>query len=864
MTSQAIPQNDKALLAAQAKAGQAGVDAYQAAKTEMAADQQQVLQHATQAAQARGGPAQATELATSQANDAYNKGQAQLSRGQANTAARSAGRQESMNLYNQMVLGSRSLIEDQADAAALMINTQSEADVAGIRRQGESNVHSINSQMELEAAQFEQAMRQAEKDAELEESRWQREMEQRERLARMSASGGGGGGAESRSATQAEIKAALSQGGIQRLNEVAGSLGARVDSANLTDETYEALYTGSLMQQNKYEDAALDLFAPLLANGMSERDVAVIAQGWADNGKIDETDLRSLAQHSYDIENPTPIWMDDPRARSEYGNLSVTGANDLQPYVQDAHNQINKLLANLQNEATALINTGLEGANAGGVQITKDDLDFGNLRRALPMTGEMQGRTNRSTDAAGSRYTALANSMGANLGPGGNSMSIPPRDYADLDQAGKYQVWGNGNNAWAGDFSFDPNTGEQDRLNRELEYSTRDLYENDESMRPFLDGLMGQSRSFDGIANEQGLSESRMIEQILGMRAPDEFNLDDYSQNANGEEIYKQFLRANPGMADGSGAEVARQMFQEAMSSADPAYWDALNVSQENLAPYMMMGRQELNDHNFMDAAGTNGNKSLSELYNPRSYDEMAREQRDINASDNEYFNEQAGSDAQFGPLTESTLNGYVSAAQASNPRFEDMDRAGQTQAVSQAIANDASAQARDLMGTNANEFKALFDSNEQMVAALNADFSDQSQAIRIGVANDEDVKNYIGLNQDVLQRMIDDDTANGTQLINTYTDDETGEYLYETTLSNVLYGLRDTVGTNYNEANSDGGDYVKFLQGLGLTQVSGNAQDRLMYRFMELFSPDRINELSLNSNLPPSAGAGPTIDRDF
>jgi hypothetical protein len=242
----------------------------------------------------------------------------------------------------------------------------------------------------------------------------------------------------------------------------------------------------------------------------------------------------------------------------------------------------------------------------------------------------------------------------------------------------------------------------------------------------------------------------------------------------------------------------------------------------------------------------------------------MAREQRDINASDNEYFNEQAGSDAQFGPLTESTLNGYVSAAQASNPRFEDMDRAGQTQAVSQAIANDASAQARDLMGTNANEFKALFDSNEQMVAALNADFSDQSQAIRIGVANDEDVKNYIGLNQDVLQRMIDDDTANGTQLINTYTDDETGEYLYETTLSNVLYGLRDTVGTNYNEANSDGGDYVKFLQGLGLTQVSGNAQDRLMYRFMELFSPDRINELSLNSNLPPSAGAGPTIDRDL
>ena len=846
MTSQAIPQNDKALLAAQAKAGQAGVDAYQAAKSEMAADQQQVLQHATEAAQARGGPAQAAKLATSQANDAYNKGQAQLSRGQANTAARSAGRQESMNLYNQMVLGSRSLIEDQAEAAALMINTQSEADVAGIRRQGESNVNSINSQMELEAAQFEQAMRQAEKDAQLEQERWEREMEQRERLARMSAGGGGGSGSGGRSATQAEIKAALAQGGIARLNEVAGSLGARVDQADISNEAVEALYTGSLMQQNKYGDAANALFAPLLANGMSERDIAVIAQGWADNGKIDETDLRSLAQYQYDVDNPTPLWMNDPRNQSQYGNTTVQRDDALDPYLQDAQNEVNRLLANLQNDATELINTGLESANKSGVQITKDDLDFGNLRRALP-------------GAAALRET----------GPGGNSINMiappaGPTPYSELDQAAKYQAWGRGNNAWAGDFSFDPYTGEQDRLNRELEYSTRDLYENDESMRPFLDGLMGQSRKFDGIANEQGLSESRMIEQILGMRAPDEFNLDDYAQNANGEAIYEQFLRANPGMADGSGADVARQMFQEAMSSADPAYWDALNVSQENLAPYMMMGRQELNDSNFMDAAGTNGNKSLSELYDPRSYTEMAREQRELNAADNEYFNEQAASDAQFGPLTKSTLNGYVNAAQASNPRFRDMDQAGQTEAISKAIENDAIDQARNLMGTNANAFRALFDSNEQMISALNADFSDQSQGIRIGVANDDYIKKYIGLNRDVLQQMIDTDTENGTQLINAYTDDETGEYVYETTLSNVLYGLRDTVSTNYNQANSDGGDYVKFLQGLGLTQVSGDPQDRLMYQFMELFSPDRVNELSMNSNLPPSAGQGPTIDRDF
>ena len=281
MTSQAIPQNDKALLAAQAKAGQAGVDAYQAAKDEMAADQQQVLQHAAQAAQARGGPAQASGLVASQAKDAYNKGQAQLSRGQANTAARSAGRQESMNLYNQMVLGSRSLIEDQAEAASLMINTQSEADVASIRREGEANVNSINSQMELEAAQFEQAMRQAEKDAQLEQSRWEREMEQRERLARMAAAGSGGGGDEGRKATQSEIKAALAQGGIARLNEVAGSLGARVDQANITDEALEMLYTGSMEQQRKYTTTANEIFAPLLDNGMSAaRHCARLVQAW--------------------------------------------------------------------------------------------------------------------------------------------------------------------------------------------------------------------------------------------------------------------------------------------------------------------------------------------------------------------------------------------------------------------------------------------------------------------------------------------------------------------------------------------------------------------------------------------------------
>jgi len=831
MTSQAIPQNDKALLAAQAKAGQAGVDAYQAAKDEMAADQQQVLQHATQAAQARGGPAQATELATSQANDAYNKGQAQLSRGQANTAARSAGRQESMNLYNQMVLGSRSLIEDQADAAALMINTQSEADVASIRREGESNVHTINSQMELEAAQFEQAMRQAEKEAQLEEQRWQREMEQRERLARMSASGGGGGGSETRTATQAEIKAALSQGGIQRLNEVAGSLGARVDNADISNEAYEALYTGSLMQQNKYGDAALELFAPLLAEGMSERDIAVIGQAWADNGKIDETDLRSLAQYQYERDHPKPLWMNDPRAYSEYGNLSVPTGEQLQPYVQDAHNEINKLLANLQNEATALINTGLEGANAGGLQITKADLDFGNLRRAVPRTSP--------NEAAATRWTALANSYGAQLDPVKHVIE-PVTAYADLDQAEKYERWGSGNNAWAGDFSFDPNTGEQDRLNRELEYSTRDLYENDESMRPFLDGLMGQARSFDDIANEQGLSESRMIEQILGMRAPDEFSLDDYSQSANGEEIYDQFLRANPGMADGSGAEVARLMFQEAMSSADPAYWDALNVSQENLQPYMMMGRQELNDHNYMDAAGTNGTKSLSELYKPGSYDDMAREQRELNKTDNEYALEERQLRTQFEQMNGDLFRQMIDETRETTDGYDGMDDRSKGQAIMQVVQQLAEQKAQILAPTVEGELLDLWGGNAPlMVEDLENTF------IPIGEMQDDGQADYIGLHPDVLDRMSENSQIR--------LDGETSVV----SLENVMQGLQDTISLSRTTSNFSEPDYLEAVTNLGISNAATDKVGQILFQYMQLFAPGRVSVLPQNAPLAPNTGTG-------
>ena len=817
MTSQAIPQNDKALLAAQAKAGQAGVDAYQAAKDEMAADQQQVLQHATQAAQARGGPAQASGLVTSQANDAYNKGQAQLSRGQANTAARSAGRQESMNLYNQMVLGSRSLIEDQAEAAALMINTQSEADVASIRREGESNVNSINSQMELEAAQFEQAMRQAEKDAQLEQSRWEREMEQRERLARMSAAGSGGGD-EGRKATQSEIKAALAQGGIARLNEVAGSLGARVDQANITDEALEMLYTGSMEQQSKYSTTANQIFAPLLNNGMSLRDIAEIGAAWDESGKIDNRSLELLAEHRYRETNPTG---QDPRASYPIQ------PKDLDPFIDEVRYEINDLLGTLQIKANKLIDAGLKSANSTGVQITKNDLDFGNLKPLIPL------EQNIST-----------------AGPGSNSMNMTAQTAAvpwaerNLSQAAKYRAYGSGNNAWLGDMSVNPVTGEQDRLNRELEYSTRDLYANDESMRPFLDTLMNSARGFDDVTSEQGLSESRMIEQILGMRAPDEFSLDDYNQSIDPNQIYTEFLRANPGMADGSGAETARLMFQEAMSGADPAYWDALNVSQEDLIPYMQMGRNELNDANYLDASGMGQGKSLHDLYNPQtSLLDQQREQAELNKSDNDMATDDAQITFELNKLSDNTLASVEDWAAQNNSNFYGKDSVSQNQDMARAIQNMAQKKAARLAPSNMPELLSLWNGdNAQMLEDL------ENQYIPVGEHNGKANGAFIGLEKSVM----DDLSALGELR---RPDGEETDYV---SLQYAMDALKKTV--NKLRPNSEFGEagYKEFLIELGLNPGANDANGIILYNYMSLFDPDTPKLLSQNALLPPNTGTGP------
>ena len=491
---------------------------------------------------------------------------------------------------------------------------------------------------------------------------------------------------------------------------------------------------------------------------------------------------------------------------------------------------------------------GLESANETGVQITKNDLDFGNLKQFIPVERTV-----------------------VNAGPGSNNMNIAPHMPAPPAppavgralQAQQYEDWGSGNNAWLGDLSFDPVTGEQDRLNRELEYSTRDLYANDESMRPFLDTLMNSARGFDDIANEQGLSESRMIEQILGMRAPDQFNLDDYSPAADGAQIYTDFLRANPGMADGSGAETARLMFQEAMSGADPAYWDALNVSQQDLIPYMQMGRNELNNANYLDASGASQNGSLSDLYKPKSFEEMSREQREINKSDNDYYMNEADQADRLSQLSDNSFNKYANAAANSTRNYSQLDDAGKAEAIMREVKADAKFQASKHAGLWANEFEGLFRSPEEMIRLLNADYSDESAEIEVGVKNNDNTKTFIGLSAEALNGLIKKELAGGEvgEVIERVDENDPDNPRYFTTLDNVLIGLNDTFRTQYNEVNYKADDYETFLTELGLNNQGSSAQQHVMYSYMQLFKPGRVPTLSLNSDLPPYSGESTTID---
>lgn len=155
MAGNAIPLSDGALLAAQAKAGQAGVDAYEAAKAEMSASKNNVLQGAMDAAGNRGVPQGAMESTLSGATDIYNKRQQSLSGAQAAYEDSMNSRAARTSDYESAIQGSRSLIKDQAALAAAPINAQSAFDVNRLRMTGENEINRLNTNSEIEKSRFE-------------------------------------------------------------------------------------------------------------------------------------------------------------------------------------------------------------------------------------------------------------------------------------------------------------------------------------------------------------------------------------------------------------------------------------------------------------------------------------------------------------------------------------------------------------------------------------------------------------------------------------------------------------------------------------------------------------------------------------
>jgi hypothetical protein len=246
MASPAIPQNDPALLAAQAKAGQAGVEAYEAAKREMQGTQQSTAASALAAAENRGAPQGAMQAAMAGSNQMYDRRQAALTTAQAGLQASNASRDARMADYNTGVLEARGLIQSQADLVAAPINAQSRFAVANIEAQGRQTVDEIEARRRLKLLEMEAAYREA----------------QRAAAARSRGGGGGGGGGSSSlgKPTQSALAAEVTSRALSNLNR------ARATAESAMRQTAEqsrqsASYAGnsklfSLRQQMEAKSSA--------------------------------------------------------------------------------------------------------------------------------------------------------------------------------------------------------------------------------------------------------------------------------------------------------------------------------------------------------------------------------------------------------------------------------------------------------------------------------------------------------------------------------------------------------------------------------------------------------------------------------
>lgn len=147
-----IPSADKALLAAQASAGPAGVDAYEAAKRELAAQQASAVAQAQTEAQRRGSPTAALSAASGAASGMYDQRMASLTEAGGIAAAQGAMREQRMVDYSGAVNQARGLIADQAAQAVAPINAETDFRIRSLERQGQNDVDKIEAQMRLDAA----------------------------------------------------------------------------------------------------------------------------------------------------------------------------------------------------------------------------------------------------------------------------------------------------------------------------------------------------------------------------------------------------------------------------------------------------------------------------------------------------------------------------------------------------------------------------------------------------------------------------------------------------------------------------------------------------------------------------------------
>lgn len=175
MSGTAIPQSDAALLAAQAKAGQAGLDAYEAAKAEMSANRSNAISGALSAAQSRGVPNAAMQSTLAGAEQVYNNRQASLTGAEAAYKDAMASRSQRAQDYQGAIQGARSLISDQVAQSVAPIRAQSEFQINQLRQSGENRVSEINANQALDMSRMaaESAARQQQYDLDL--ARYQEE-----------------------------------------------------------------------------------------------------------------------------------------------------------------------------------------------------------------------------------------------------------------------------------------------------------------------------------------------------------------------------------------------------------------------------------------------------------------------------------------------------------------------------------------------------------------------------------------------------------------------------------------------------------------------------------------------------------------